>query len=185
MEIVSRDLTICETLALRGRLRPGRGRGPSGGGGGSAMPLIGVSQFERFFRVAAGLDVDKDDLKRCQVFVNHKVADLLIRAEALAKADGRDLVEYADLPITKGLQESIDRFEELDAEVELAPVLERITAWPQLDVGLTEGTRASLPRVAGGLCLALARSFRLMDPEVKNPQTKHWEQAFQVFDLLL
>jgi hypothetical protein len=149
------------------------------------MPVIGVSHFERFFRAAAGLDVDKDDLKRCQTFVNHKVADLLIRAEALAKANGRDIIEYTDLPITKGLQESIDRFERLDVEVELAPVLERITGWPQLDFGLGEDTREKLPLVAGGLCLALARSFPLLDPDVKNPQTKHWERAFQIFDLLL
>jgi hypothetical protein len=149
------------------------------------MTVIGVSHFERFFRAASGLDVDKDDLKRCQIFVNHKVADLLIRAEALAKADGRDLIEYTDLPITKGLQESIDRFEQLDVEVELAPVLERITGWPQLDSGLTEDTRERLPFVAGGLCLALARTFPVLDPAVKNPQTKHWERAFQIFDLLL
>ncbi len=28
------------------------------------MPVMGVTKFERFFREAAGLDVDKDDLKR-------------------------------------------------------------------------------------------------------------------------
>ncbi len=149
------------------------------------MPVIGVSHFERFFRAAASLDVDKDDLKRCQEFVNHKVADLLVRAEALAKANGRDLIEYIDLPITKGLQESIHRFEELDAEAELEPVLERVTAWPQLDLGLSQEAQDHLPVVAGGLCVALARCFPLIDPDVKNPQTKHWERAFQIFDLLV
>ena len=32
--------------------------------------------------------------------------------------------------------------------------------------------------------MALARTFTIIDPELKNPQTKHWERAFQIFDLL-
>jgi hypothetical protein len=28
------------------------------------MSLMGIAKFERFFRVAAGLDVDKSDLRR-------------------------------------------------------------------------------------------------------------------------
>jgi hypothetical protein len=39
--------------------------------------------------------------------------------------------------------------------------------------------------VAGGLSVALARTFKLIDPDVKNPQTAHWERAFQIFALLL
>jgi hypothetical protein len=38
---------------------------------------------ERFFRIAAGLD--KQDLKRYSDFINQKVYDLLLRAEAAAK----------------------------------------------------------------------------------------------------
>ncbi|MGZ3297268.1 MAG: DUF1931 family protein, partial [Xanthobacteraceae bacterium] len=40
---------------------------------------MGVARFERFFRAAAGLDVDKEDLKRYADFVNRKIYDLLIR----------------------------------------------------------------------------------------------------------
>jgi hypothetical protein len=64
---------------------------------------MAVARFERFFRRAAGLDVDKQDLKRYSDFVNHKVYDLLVRGEATAKANGRDLIEPIDLPITRGL----------------------------------------------------------------------------------
>ena len=45
------------------------------------MAVLGVVKFERFFRVAAGLDVDKADLKRYSDFVNHKVYDLLLRGQ--------------------------------------------------------------------------------------------------------
>jgi len=42
-----------------------------------------------------------------------------------------------------------------------------------------------LPRVAGGLSVALARAFRIIDPDLKNPQGRHWEQTARLFDLLL
>ena len=50
--------------------------------------VMSVAKFERFFRIAAGLDVDKQDLKRYSDFINQKVYDLLLRAEAAAKANG-------------------------------------------------------------------------------------------------
>lgn len=46
------------------------------------MALMGVNRFERFFRTAAGLDVDKDDLRRYSDFVNRKVYDLLLIGQA-------------------------------------------------------------------------------------------------------
>ena len=46
------------------------------------MAIIGVPRFDRFFRSAAGLDVDKDDLKRYNDFVHHKLHDLLMMGQA-------------------------------------------------------------------------------------------------------
>jgi hypothetical protein len=146
---------------------------------------MAVSNFERFFRAAAGLDVDKDDLKRYSEFIHQKVYDLLVRGEANAKANTRDIIEPWDLPITKGLQERIDEFEKLDDEIELEPILERLARWPQLELELSEETRSSLPDIAGGLSVALARAFKIIDTKLVNPATKHWERAFQLFDLLL
>ena len=42
-----------------------------------------------------------------------------------------------------------------------------------------------MPLIAGGLSVALARSFRILDTDLKNPQTEHWERAFRLFALLL
>lgn len=67
----------------------------------------------------AGFDVDKAELKRYNEFVDHKIYDLLLRGEATAKANGRDIIQPFDLPITKGLQESIHEFKHIDAEIEL------------------------------------------------------------------
>jgi hypothetical protein len=40
------------------------------------MPVMGYTKFERFFRAAAGVDVDRDDMKRYLDFVNDAIYDL-------------------------------------------------------------------------------------------------------------
>jgi uncharacterized protein DUF1931 len=149
------------------------------------MPIMGVAKFERFFRLAAGLDVDKADLKRFSDFVHRKIHDLLIRAEAAAKANGRDIIEPFDLPITAGLQQRIHEFRRLDEQIDLEPILEALAVLPPLDLGVGEETQARLPELAGGLGVALARTFKAIDPDLKNPGTQEWERAMAVFDLLL
>ncbi|WP_217654044.1 DUF1931 family protein [Variovorax sp. OV329] len=44
---------------------------------------------------------------------------------------------------------------------------------------------AGLPDLAGELTVALARSFKIVDRELKNPGTEEWDRAFALFDLLI
>jgi hypothetical protein len=149
------------------------------------MPVSGISTVERFFRAAAGLDVDKSDVKRYQEFVGDKLVDVLIMGEATAKANDRDIVEPWDLPVTKGLQESVHQFQKMEEAVELEPILERLVGWPQLDRPPSEETQQRLPDLIGGMSLALAHAFTIIDPKLRNPQTAQWERAFRLFDLFL
>jgi hypothetical protein len=149
------------------------------------MPVFGVARFERFFRLAGELDVDKDDLKRFSDFVENKLYDLLLMGQAAASANRRDLIEPHDLPITKGFQENIHQFRKLDDAVELKPILDRLATYPSLDRPPSGETEARLPEIAGGLGLALARIIKTVDPEVKNPQTQHWQSAMRIFDELM
>jgi hypothetical protein len=149
------------------------------------VPVMNVSKFERFFRVAGGLDVDKTDLKRCSDFVHRKAYDLLLMSQAAAKFNLRDVIEFWDLPITKGLQESIHGFTKLDEQIELEPILEGRTQLLPLDLEYGEETRLRLPSVYGGPSVALARGFKIVDPHLKNPQMQHRETTFRLFDLLL
>src|SRR4029077_20959597 len=55
-----------------------------------------VTRSERFFRITAGLDADKQDLER--------------------------------YPVTKGLQESVQAFKAIDAEIELQPILDYLAS---------------------------------------------------------
>jgi hypothetical protein len=145
----------------------------------------GISKFERLFRTAAGLDIDKSDIKRHEEFIHAKLYDLLVVGEATAKVNGRDAIETFDLPITRGLESSIDAFLAIEEDVALAPILDRLAARPPLDLPLSEETDQWLPRIVGGLSVALARSIKIIDADVKNPQSAHWERAKQIFDLLL
>jgi len=146
---------------------------------------MAVARFERFFREAAGLDVDKTDLKRYRDFVHAKLYDLLVIGVANAKANGRDVVQRSDLPVTKGLRACIHAFRRLDEEIELQPILQAIATRPLLDLPIADHVESQLPELVGGLSVALARSFKQIDPSVKNPRSEHWERAFALFDLLL
>jgi len=149
------------------------------------MSLMGIAKFERFFRLSAGLDIDKADLKRYSDFVNGKIYDLLLRGQAAAKANNRVTIEPFDLPITKGLQERIHEFRNIDEQIELRSILDHLASSPPLDLAYSEETEARLPEIAGGISVALARTFKIIDPKLKNPQTEHWERSQRLFDLLL
>jgi hypothetical protein len=150
-----------------------------------AAGVMGVPRFQRFFREAAALDVDKEDLRRLNGFLFDRIYDLLIRAQAIAAANGRDVIEPQDLPIPKGLQERIHEFERLDEDVDLDPFLADLALRPQLDLAIADETVEKLPMVAGAFSLALARAFKLLDPKVVNPSSEHWERAFRLFELLM
>ena len=149
------------------------------------MHVMNIAKFERFFRTTAGLDIDKQDLKRFGDFINRKLYDLLSRGEAIARANGRNQIEPIDLPITKGLQAQIDEFSKLDEDLEFAPILDHLSTRPPLGLALSDDTESQLGALAGGISVALAHSFKILDPKLKNPQTHHWERSFRIFDVLL
>ncbi|MFD1052275.1 DUF1931 family protein [Kibdelosporangium lantanae] len=89
---------------------------------------MNVARFERFFRIAAGIDVDKSDLRRYNDFVNHKLYDLCLLGVAAAKENGRDVIQPYDLPVTKGLQERVREFDQLDEEIDITGILAALPA---------------------------------------------------------
>ena len=148
------------------------------------MHLIGITAFERFF-ATAGLDIDKNDLRRFEDFLSDKISDLLELAVANAQANGRDEVEPQDLPIAQGLRDSIRAFARVDETVSLDAILEQLGRRPPLALPLSDATTAQLPEIAGGIGIALARSFRILDESLKKPEPTHWDKATRIFGLLL
>jgi Domain of unknown function (DUF1931) len=68
---------------------------------------------------------------------------------------------------------------------ELKPILDLLLAHPPLDLAPSVETESRYPGIVGGLSLALARCFKIVDPDLKNPSSDEWERSFRIFDLLL
>ncbi|MDX1883874.1 DUF1931 family protein [Mycolicibacterium sp. 120270] len=144
----------------------------------------GIALFERFFRSAAGIDVDKSDIRRLHEFIDEQIDAVAIAGRDAAKWNGRDVIEPPDLPITKGVQERIREFDKLEEAEELRDLLRQQVRNPPADVTFSENTEQLLVDLFGGLSIALARSFRVIDPTSENPSSRHWDRAFALFRLL-
>lgn len=147
--------------------------------------MAGVPELRRFFRSAGGIDVDKADVRRFREFVDERVDDFAIAGRDTARWNGRDVIAPQDLPITKGLQEQIRAFGKFEDADQIRQLLRETVRRPPDDVTFEDETEDLLIEVIGGLGVALARSFRLIDEDLRNPATEHWDRAFQLFRLLV
>ncbi len=147
--------------------------------------MAGIPEVKRFFREAGDVDVDKSDIDRFRVFVDEKIDDLAIAGRDSARWDGRDVIAPQDLPITKGLQERMREFGKLESAGDMRDWIGQTLRRPPDDVTFGEETEDVLTEVFGGLGIALARSFRIVDPEVGSPNTAQWERSFDFCRLLL
>jgi Domain of unknown function (DUF1931) len=145
---------------------------------------IGIPLFERFFHSAAGIKIHKNDLRRFREFIDEQIDSIAIAGRDVAKWNGRDVIVPQDLPITKGVQERIREFDKLDAAEEIRDLLRQAVRRPPADVTFSEDTERMLPELFGGLSVALARSFRLIDPTSEKPSTQHWDRACALFRLI-
>jgi hypothetical protein len=153
--------------------------------GGDGMPRpSGIPVLERFFRSVASIQIDKNDVRRFRNFVDQMIDDIAITGRNSAKWNERDVIAPQDLPITKGLQERMREFDKLDEAEEIRELLRQEVRRPPADVTFAEETEQLLPELFGGLSIALARSFRVIDPKLANPASEHWERAFDMFRLV-
>ncbi len=146
---------------------------------------MAISQFERLFRKAASLDIDKSDIKRLENFVNQRLYDLLLLGQAAARANGRDVIQFHDLPVTKGLQEQMHLFRDMDEDIGLGGILDHLAKLPSLDLAYSEEVEQRLPELAGGITISLAKVFKAVNPKLKNPASAEWEQVEQIYQILL
>ncbi|HTZ15729.1 MAG TPA: DUF1931 family protein [Mycobacterium sp.] len=144
----------------------------------------GIPVFERFFRSVGSVKIDKNDVRRFRNFVDEQIDNITIAGRDSAKWNGRDVIVPQDLPITAGLQERMREFDKLEAAGEIRELLRQQLRRPPATVTFAEDTEQLLPELFGGLAVALARSFRVIDPTLEKPATQHWERAFQLFRLV-
>jgi hypothetical protein len=145
---------------------------------------LGIPVFERFFRSVGSIKIHKNDVRRFREFVDEQIDDIAIAGRNSAKWNGRDVVVAQDLPITKGVQERMREFDKLEEAEEIRELLRQVVRQPPGDVTFAEDTERLLPELFGALSIALARSFRVVDPKLSSPSTEHWDQVFTLFRLV-
>ncbi len=147
--------------------------------------VMGVAKVEALFRRSAGLDLDdKNKIAFCLDVVERKLHDLLQVGEEVALYNGRDTMVLWDLPITKGLQATLNEFEALNEEVPLEDVTRFVASLPPLRVAYDAELEQELPKIAGGLMVALAKMTRLFSAD-RLPSWKDLEKAQRALDLTL
>ncbi len=147
--------------------------------------VMGIKQMQRLFRVAAGITVDKSDMKRLSDFIGDRLRDLLVLGQVAASVNGRDIIEYQDIPITAGLQQAIREFRQIDESLSLADILRQQSQLPPLRYGISKVLEQKLAELVGGITVSLAKIFKVVNPGCKNPGTAEWEQVEQIYAILL
>ena len=144
----------------------------------------GVSLFQRFFRSVASIDIDKNDVRRFQEFIDELIDDIALSGRNCAKWNARDVVAAQDLPITKGLQERMREFDKLEEAEEIRALLAETVREPPGDIAFAQDAEELLPELFGGFAVALAGSLREIDATVSIPSSEHWSRVFAVFRLV-
>jgi len=149
------------------------------------MAIIGFTKLEALFRKAASLDIDKGHAKEITDIIEKKLVDLLIAGERNANLNGRDVIWEGDLPITKGLQETIIAFKKLEEEIDLQDVLNYLTTVPPLKYPLAAELEAKLPEITGAILVVMARIMKEIDEEKRRVSHELIERAGRIMDLTL
>ncbi len=126
------------------------------------MAVVGFHRLEELFRKGAGLDIKKGHVKDITDIVEQKLYDLLLMGQVTASYNGRDIIYKYDVPITKGLEETIDEFKKLEQEIRVEDIVEALTHYPSL-VEMEIELEKELPNITGGLLLALAKVMKAIE----------------------
>jgi len=146
--------------------------------------VVGFKKLEAVFRKAAGIDLDKSKADRITDIIEKKFHDLLLVAVEKAGYNGRDVIMEPDLPITKGFEESLRQFKELEEEVDLQDVLTFLEKIPPLKYPVSSELEAKLPEYIGALMLIIAKVLKELGAG-RKPSSEDIEKSERILDLTL
>jgi hypothetical protein len=146
--------------------------------------VVGFKKIEAVFRKAAGIDLDKSKADRITDIVEKKFHDMLLVAVEKAGYNGRDVIMEPDMPVTKGFEESLRQFKELEEEVELQDVLQFLEQIPPLKYPISAELEAKLPEYIGALMLIIAKVLKEIGAE-RKPSKEDIERTSRILDLTL
>ena len=149
------------------------------------MPVVGGKKLEAIFRKAAGLDLDHSKAKNITDIAEQKLYDLLLIAERNANLNGREVIWEADVPLTKGFLESMQRFKKLEEEIQVQDVLNFLATMPPLKYPLEIELENKLPEIVGALLFIIANLIKEISPGTRKPSEEDIEKARQVLNLTM
>ncbi len=149
--------------------------------------IVQYGQLEALFRRAVGMDLTENKAKEILAFVQKKLHDLLIIGERNAHYNDREVIWLSDLPITKGLRNSIRQFQELELEeqINLQYILDYLATQPPLKYPLEAELEEDLPNIVGGLLLTFARTLFVLTGGARSFDMEDVERAKEILDLTL
>ncbi|WP_456430848.1 DUF1931 family protein [Nitratifractor sp.] len=149
------------------------------------MAIVGFTKLEALFRKAASLDIDKSDAKAITDIVEKKLVDFLLAGERNANLNGRDVIREGDLPLTKGMQETIIAFKKLEEAIDVEDILNYLTTIPPLKYPLDAELEAKLPELTGAILVVMARIMKEIDEEKRRVTPELIEKTGRIMDLTL
>jgi hypothetical protein len=147
--------------------------------------VVGYTRLKEFLRRSAGVDIDKSDVERLTDLVGRKLNDLLVIGVRNASYNNRDIVMEPDLPLTKGILEHMQQFRRYEESIDLKPILDHLATYPPLERTLSLEVEAMLPGLVGTLAMLAGQAMKIIEPDVKNPDSDMWERVLRLMDLML
>lgn len=146
------------------------------------MAVVGFTKLQEIFRKGAGLEIAKGHAKEITDIVDQKVYDLLVAGERNAKYNGRDVIWACDIPLTNGLEKTIDLFKKLEEELPVKDIVDTMAQYPATIV-LEGELEKRLPEITGGVLLTLAKIMNAVDPKDCTVDHEMIQTAKKVLDL--
>jgi Domain of unknown function (DUF1931) len=147
--------------------------------------VMGYTRMKEFMRRSAGVDVDKSDMDRLTDLIGRKLNDLLVIGVRNASYNNRDVIMEPDLPLTKGILEHLQEFRRYEETIDLKPILDHLAAYPPLERTLSLEVEVMLPELVGTLAMLAGQAMKIIDREVKNPDSDLWDRVLHLMELLL
>ncbi len=149
------------------------------------MAVTGIHKIEALYKKAAGLRIDHSKVKQISDLVDQKLYDLLVVAEGNARYNGRDIIWMCDVPLTKAMKESMEKFKELEEELELQPILDHLTTLPPLKYALEDELEKRLPDLVGTIIYVMANITKEFASRDKVVSSKEMEKAETILNLMI
>ncbi len=149
------------------------------------MKVEGAYKIEQIFKKGANLQLAKNKVAEVEEKVEQKLYDLLVVANANAGFNNRDIIWYSDMPLTKAMKESMQRFAALEEALELQPILDRLAIHPPLGRDMEAELEKKLPEIVGTLIYSMANIAKEFSTDDKTVSEEELHKAFRVMDMTI